>query len=368
MIVSSRFLVRSCNHTRNSSLCRLIRMWHKDFRGLTTVTSRRVFSGIQPTGSLHLGNYFGAVQKWVELQNLGGDTIFSIVDMHSITLPQDPNVLQNNVLKVTASLIACGIDPEKSVIFQQSKVSQHAELCWVLGCLTTMARLAHLPQFKEKSATLKEVPLGLYLYPVLQCADILLYRATEVPVGEDQVQHLQLAQHLAKAFNNRFGYTFPIPRAVVGDTNVCRVKSLRDPSKKMSKSDVDSKSRIDLCDSPEIILDKCQKALTDFQSAITFEPEHRAGVSNLISIHSLFTGQEPCNICKEYSDIDTGKYKLVVANVIQDYLKPIRERTEKLMADPLYLQEILEQGSRKARSMAEETWQDVRKRIGFSSQ
>lgn len=175
---------------------------------------RKIFSGVQPTGSLHIGNYLGAVKRWVELQNSGEDVTYCIVDLHSITLPQEPELLRLNSLRMAATLLACGIDPTKATLFVQSGVPQHAELSWILGCMTTMARLTHLPQYKEKSAKLKEIPLGLYIYPVLQAADIMLYKATHVPVGEDQVQHLQLAQSLARAFNNRFGSTFPFCEAI----------------------------------------------------------------------------------------------------------------------------------------------------------
>ncbi|XP_076372711.1 tryptophan--tRNA ligase, mitochondrial-like isoform X3 [Tachypleus tridentatus] len=175
-------------------------------------SQRIVFSGIQPTGPLHLGNYFGAIKKWETLQYLNIPCIYSIVDLHSITLPQNPQRLRTNIQVVTACLLASGIDPDKSILFLQSQVPQHTELAWILGCSLTMARLGQLPQFKEKSSSLKEIPLGLYIYPVLQSADILLYKATEVPVGEDQFPHIQLAQHLARSFNNKFGYLFPHPK------------------------------------------------------------------------------------------------------------------------------------------------------------
>ncbi|PNF20689.1 Tryptophan--tRNA ligase, mitochondrial [Cryptotermes secundus] len=256
---------------------------------------------------MHLGNYFGAVQKWVEMQNAGESVIYSIADLHSITLPQDPKHLHSNILQITATLLACGIDPDKSILFQQSRIPEHTQLCWTLGCLTTMARLAHIPTYKEKSATVKEVPLGLYVYPVLQAADILLYRATHVPVGEDQTHNLELVQHLAKIFNNRYGHTFPIPKAVVADSSISRLKSLRDPSKKMSKSEQDPKSRIEITDTPDDILEKCKKALTDFTSEITFDPEKRPGVANLITIHSLFTGLDPAEICEQNIGLDTGR-------------------------------------------------------------
>ncbi|XP_069668973.1 tryptophan--tRNA ligase, mitochondrial isoform X1 [Periplaneta americana] len=327
---------------------------------------RRVFSGIQPTGSMHLGNYFGAVQRWVELQNAGEDVIYSIADLHSITLPQDPKQLQAHVLKLAATLLACGIDPDKSILFQQSRVPEHTQLCWVLGCITTMPRLAHIPTYKEKSLTLKEVPLGLYIYPVLQAADILLYRATQVPVGEDQTQNLQLVQHLAKIFNNRHGPTFPVPEAIMADSSISRLKSLRDPSKKMSKSDQDPRSRIEITDTPEDLLEKCKKAVTDFTSEVTFDPEKRPGVANLITIHSLFTGLDPAEVCKQARGLDTGRYKLVVADVIQESLKPLRLRVQEYMSEPQYVEQVLEQGAERASQVAHETWNDVRAKVGLS--
>ncbi|ENN80158.1 hypothetical protein D910_07650 [Dendroctonus ponderosae] len=175
----------------------------------------RVFSGIQPTGSIHIGNYLGAISQWVKLQDQNEDLILSIVDLHSITLPHDPHTLSTNILELTATLLGSGIDPNKVILFQQSNVHAHAELCWCLGCISTMARLAHLPQYKEKSASLKNIPLGLFVYPVLQAADILSYKSTHIPVGEDQVQQIQLCQELARMFNSKFGETFPIPHTMI---------------------------------------------------------------------------------------------------------------------------------------------------------
>ncbi|KAL1491867.1 hypothetical protein ABEB36_012397 [Hypothenemus hampei] len=195
--------------------CTAIRRF--SFKKLTSEGSfpPKVFSGIQPTGSIHLGNYLGAISQWLELQNQNEDLILSIVDLHSITLPQDPEKLSKNVTELAATLLGCGLDPNKIILFQQSHVHAHAELSWCLGCICTMARLAHLPQYKEKSANLKNIPLGLFVYPVLQAADILCYKTTHVPVGEDQVQQIQLCQELAKMFNSRFGNTFPIPHTLI---------------------------------------------------------------------------------------------------------------------------------------------------------
>lgn len=270
--------------------------------------SKRIFSGIQPTGDLHIGNYLGAVKRWVDLQNSNNDVTFCIVDLHSITVPQVPSELRENSLRLCASLLACGIDTQKSTLFLQSNVKEHTELCWILGCITTMARLTHLPQYKEKSSLMKEVPLGLYLYPVLQAADILLYKATHVPVGEDQAQHLQLAMSLAKLFNHRFGKTFPIIRPLIADDTSSRIKSLRDPTKKMSKSDPDKRSCIMITDTPEVIKEKLKKAVTDCTSAVTFDPVGRPGVSNLLTMHSMVKENYIHeDIVEEVDGFDTGK-------------------------------------------------------------
>lgn len=269
--------------------------------------AKKVFSGVQPTGDLHLGNYFGAIKRWIDLQNSNLDVTYCIVDLHSITLPQKSAALKENTLRICASLLASGIDPKKSTLFLQSAVKEHSELCWILSCITTMARLTHLPQYKEKSAKFKEIPLGLYLYPILQAADIMLHKANLVPVGEDQIQHIQLAQHLTKNFNNRYGDTFPTCEPMIAEDLSCRIKSLRDPTKKMSKSDLDPKSCVMLTNTPDEITSKVKKAITDCTSEVTFEPEARPGVSNLLTIHSLATNKSIQQICEEVKHIDTGK-------------------------------------------------------------
>ncbi|XP_050585681.1 tryptophan--tRNA ligase, mitochondrial isoform X1 [Bombus affinis] len=328
---------------------------------------KRIFSGIQPTGNLHLGNYLGAIQKWVQLQESRENVIWSIVDMHSTTLPHDPKELNDNILKMTATLLACGIDPNKSILFQQSTVDTHAQLSWILGCLTTLARLARLPQFKEKSQTLKDIPLSLYIYPVLQSADILLYKATHVPVGQDQVQHIQLAQELAIKFNKRFGNTFPVPHSLVNENASQRIKSLRNPSKKMSKSDQNPNSRLDILDKPEVLATKIKKAVTDCTSKVTYEPETRPGVANLITIHSMLSGKSPNQICSEVEELDTGKYKLVVTDLVIEKLTPIREKFSRLIKEPVYLQEILKSGTERATDIASHCWCEVQNKIGFKN-
>lgn len=329
------------------------------------IPNKKVFSGIQPTGSMHIGNYLGAVKRWVDLQNSAADVTFSIVDLHAITLKQDPSELRKNSLLTCASLIACGIDVNKSILFLQSSNGYHTELCWVLECLTTMARLSHLPQYKEKSAKLKEIPLGLFVYPVLQAADIMLYKATHVPVGEDQVQHLQLAQHLARLFNHYYGETFPICHAIISQDASCRIKSLRDPLKKMSKSDPDPKSCLMITDTPDILLEKCKKAVTDFTSEVTYDPDSRPGVANLITIHSLMSGKSPEEICQESLGINTGQYKLKVAEALIEHLNPIRTKIEDYLKNPEYLWKILEDGNDKACEIAEKTMKEVKSKVGL---
>ncbi|KAK5645898.1 hypothetical protein RI129_004362 [Pyrocoelia pectoralis] len=325
---------------------------------------RKLFSGIQPTGDVHLGNYLGAVKQWVDLQD-NEHLILSVVDLHALTLPQDPKELSENILKMTATLLACGIDISKSILFQQSQVYQHTELAWNLSCICTMARLSHLPQFKEKSAALKDVPLGLYIYPVLQAADILLYKATHVPVGDDQLQHLELSQDLARMFNRRYGTTFPLPHALVSGEGTAKIKSLRNPLKKMSKSDPDAKNRICLTDTPDEIVKKIRKSVTDFTSKITFEPEERPGVSNLVMIHSSLSGKTTEDIVKEVEGLDTLQYKSLVADCIIAFTSPISQRIKELMEDPDYLRNILAVGTEKATEIAAGTMEEVKSKLGI---
>ncbi|KAH8309740.1 hypothetical protein KR067_002238 [Drosophila pandora] len=328
---------------------------------------RKVFSGVQPTGSLHLGNYLGAVRKWVEMQNAREDVTICIVDLHSITLPHNPPVLRENIFTMAATLLSCGIDPAKSTLFVQSSVPEHAEFNWILSSLTTMPRLAQLPQFREKSRLVKDVPLGLYVYPVLQAADIMLYKATQVPVGADQLQHIQLAQHLARSYNTRYGETFPVCQALIEDGNASRVLSLRDPSKKMSKSEANPKATINLCDPPDVIVQKIKKAVTDFTSDITFNPGKRPGVSNLVNIHALVTGQPIKSVVDEASTLDTAKYKERVADAVIEHLRPIREQILHHMGKRSELIYLLEVGAEKARQQAQHTLSDVKQRLGLGT-
>lgn len=326
----------------------------------------KIFSGIQPTGNLHIGNYLGAIRQWIDLQNRKEDVIYFIADLHSITMPQEPAKLRENTLIMISSLLACGIDPDKATLFLQSSVRAHTELCWILGTLTTMARLAHLPQYKEKTEKLKDIPLGLFVYPVLQAADILLYKSTHVPVGEDQVQQLQLAQHLAKLFNHKYSDTFPIPHAIVTkDDYTSRIRSLRQPEKKMSKSDPDPKSCLMITDPPALMTDKIKKSITDFTSEVFYDPEKRPGVSNLLSIHSAVCGKTINEICENSKNLNTGQYKLIVAETLIEHFNPIRIKIEDYLKNPDYLWNIIEKGNIKANEIAEKTLKDVKMKIGI---
>ncbi|GFT32067.1 tryptophan--tRNA ligase, mitochondrial [Nephila pilipes] len=330
-----------------------------------TVHKPLVFSGVQPTGVPHLGNYFGAIKKWSILQNERKKCIFSIVDLHSITLPQDPQILKQNIHIMAACLLACGINPDLSVFFLQSQVPYHTELAWILGCLTTTTRLAQLPQYKDKVGSVENIPLGLYIYPILQSADILMYKATEVPVGEDQVQHIQLCQHLAKLFNNKYGIIFPVPSAII-DENSARIKSLRLPDKKMSKSDLNVRNRIEITDPPDVITKRIKEAVTDFTSAVTYDPEQRPGVSNLILMHSLCTGKSCQSICEENHSLDTGQYKMVVAEAVVEYFKPIRLEFQRHVAEPSHIVQILQRGSERASEIAQKTIDEVKNVVGLT--
>lgn len=339
----------------------------KGSAGETYNWPRKIFSGIQPTGALHFGNYLGAVRKWVELQDAGDDVTICIVDMHSITMPHNPPVLRENIFEMAATLLACGLDPDKTTLFVQSAVLEHCELNWILNSMTTMPRLAQLPQFKEKSKMVREIPLGLYVYPVLQAADIMLYKATHVPVGADQVQHIQLAQHLARSFNTRYGVSFPVCQALIEETDASRVLSLRDPSKKMSKSEANPKGTIFMCDPAEVVTEKIKKAVTDFTSDITYNPKARPGVSNLVNIHAQVTNKSIKAIVNESSQLDTAKYKERVAEAVNEHLSPIRDQVRQYLSKRNELVYMLHVGAERARQTAQQTMSDVKQRLGLGT-
>ncbi|XP_008145465.2 tryptophan--tRNA ligase, mitochondrial [Eptesicus fuscus] len=325
---------------------------------------RRVFSGIQPTGTPHLGNYLGAIESWVSLQNEPGSVLYSIVDLHSITVPQDPAGLRQSILDMTAALLACGINPEKSILFQQSQVAEHTQLSWILTCMVRLPRLQYLHQWKAKSAKQKhDGTVGLLTYPVLQAADVLLYKSTHVPVGEDQVQHMELVQDLARGFNKKYGEFFPVPKSIL--TSMKKVKSLRDPSAKMSKSDPDRLATVRITDSPEEIVQKFRKAVTDFTSEVTYDPARREGVSNLVAIHSAVTGLPVEDVVRQSAGLDTARYKLLVADAVIEKFAPIKSEIEKLKMDKDHLEKVLQAGSARAKELAYPVCQEVKKLVGF---
>ncbi|KAN0065155.1 Tryptophan--tRNA ligase, mitochondrial [Thecaphora frezii] len=369
-------------------------------RSLTTPSSppkpKTIFSGIQPTGIPHLGNYLGALRNWVDLQNTASpnDTLlFSIVGMHALTMPQDPKLLFRERREMMAILLAIGLDPERCTIFHQDQVKQHAELAWYLMCLTPFGKLGRMTTWKSKIATARngkdessvdesQLALGLFAYPVLQAADILLYRSTHVPVGEDQVQHLELSRDIADLFNRTFkrGF-FPLPQHMITPTK--RVLSLRDPSSKMSKSAPDVNSRILLTDTPSQIATKIRKAVTDAERTISYDPVNRPGVSNLLSILSGLSSDRdatPSRVAEQLNaameeqarqegkELASGKWlKEAVVDVCVEALRPIQQKLERIKQDQAFLDQVEQTGRQKAEEMAEATMQRVRKLLGVDA-
>ena len=322
---------------------------------------KTVFSGIQPTGNLHLGNYLGSIKNWIDLQDQQR-CIFGVMNLHAITLPQDPKELQKNILDATAVYLAAGLDPKKSIIFVQGEVPQHAELAWVLGTITPMGWLNRMTQFKEKSA--ENENLGLYSYPVLMAADILLYRADLVPVGEDQKQHLELTRDLAGAFNRRYNCEyFKLPEPMILKA-VKRIMSLQDGTKKMSKSDESDLSRINLEDSAEVILKKVKKAKTDSLATIAFD-ENRPEIYNLLNIFAACSNKSPQDLAKEYETAGNGKFKTDLAESLIEKLRPIQENLVRFKQDQNYIKKVLENGKNQAQEIAAKTRDEVFSIVGL---
>jgi len=315
----------------------------------------RIFSGVQPTGNLHLGNYLGAIRNWVALQR-DYDCIFCIVDLHALTLPQDPVQLRQQTREVTAAYIAAGIDAERCVIFNQSMVPGHAELTWLLSCLTPLGWLNRMTQFKEKAGKQREeAGLGLYAYPVLMAADIILYKATHVPVGEDQKQHLELARDIAGAFNRRYGVEFfPLPEPMIFGT-ATRVMSLRDGTKKMSKSDTSDYSRINMTDNAEAIALKIRRAKTDPQPlpATEKEAEARPEADNLLGIYAALANLTRAEVIERWAGKNFSAFKTELSDLAAEMLGKIGGEMRRLLADPGYIDGILHRGAERANAIAE---------------
>ena len=337
--------------------------------GIKKVENELVFSGVQPTGNLHLGNYLGAIKNWVDFQN-SKKCIFCIVDLHAITVSENRNKLNENSKEVAAAYIASGIEPKKSTIFVQSNVVGHSELAWILGCHTPIGWLNRMTQFKDKAGKNKEkAPLGLYSYPVLMAADILLYKSNYVPVGDDQKQHLELCRDIAQSFNRFYNIDFfPIPEPIITGS-ATRVMSLKDGKKKMSKSDPSDQSRINLTDSEDQIIKKVQRARTD---SLPF-PEHkndledRPEVENLINIFSSISDKSLEKIFKEYSGNDFKNFKQDLSDLLISKISRISVEMKKLLSDQSYLNSILNDGAKEAKELSEKNMNEVKKIIKFYS-
>jgi tryptophanyl-tRNA synthetase len=328
----------------------------------------RVFSGIQPTAdSFHIGNYLGAVRQWVALQETH-DTMYCVVDLHAITIPQEPADLRRRTRVAAAQLFAAGLDPERSVVYVQSHVPEHAELTWVLSCLTGFGEASRMIQFKDKSARAGSdaASVGLFTYPILQAADILLYHTDQVPVGEDQRQHLELTRVLAQRFNHRFGPVFTVPEAYILPA-VARIADLQDPSVKMSKSASTPQGIIDVLEDPKSVTRKVMRAVTDAdpEAKIISDETGKPGVTNLLRIHSALSGETIASLEQRYAGAGYGAFKKDVALVVTDALAPIRERTEKLLANEAELDALLARGAERAAVLARATMATVRDRVGF---
>jgi tryptophanyl-tRNA synthetase len=325
----------------------------------------RIFSGIRPTGNLHIGNYLGAIKQWIQLQETN-ECVFCIVDLHAITTPYEQKELQKNILEATTIYLAAGVNPEKSIIFVQSSVKEHSELAWLLGTITPMGELSRMTQFKEKSRQHKDyINAGLFNYPVLMAADILLYKAQGVPVGKDQEQHVELARTIAKKFNQKFGQVFDEPKTILPKTGA-KIMSLTEPKKKMSKSD-DAKSYISLFDAPEDITKKIMSATTDSGKDITYNVTKKPGISNLLVIYSLLTDRPVEDIQKDFTKKTYSDFKKSLAKVLIDYLEPFRRKQKELQTRDVYVKEMLSKGASRARIIAETTMKEVREKMGLSA-
>ena len=324
----------------------------------------RIFSGIRPTGGLHLGNYLGYIKQWITLQD-SNECVFCIVDLHAITTPYNPKELQKNILETTAVYLAAGINPEKSIIFVQSEVKEHAELAWLLGTITPMGELSRMTQFKDKSKQHKDyINAGLFTYPVLMASDILLYKAKAVPVGKDQEQHVELTRTISKKFNQKFGEIFPEPETILPETGA-KIMSLTNPKKKMSKSD-DAKSCISLFDSPEDITKKIMSAETDSGKDVIYNITKKPGISNLLTIYSLIKNISTKEIEKEFKGKGYGDFKKSLAKELVDYLEPFRRKQKELQTRDVYIKDILTKGASRAKTIAETTMKEVREKMGLA--
>lgn len=332
---------------------------------MSQAKKRRVFSGIQPTGQLHLGNYLGAIRHWVRGQGQK-ENFICIVDLHAITVFQEPEALRHNTRSLAAMLLAAGIDPDQTTLFVQSHVRAHAEGSWFLSCITPLGRLERMTQYKDKSARQERVDTGLLTYPVLQAADILLYDADEVPVGEDQKQHLELSRDIAQRFNHLYGDTFVVPEPKIAKVGA-RIMGFDDPTSKMSKSLAGKGHSVLLTDEDKVIEKTLKRAVTDSGNEIVYsEDPEKAGVNNLLTIYQLLTDKTPEQVLADFADArGYGDLKKGVAEAVIEGVRPIRERYNELMADPTELDALLARGAEQARAVAEPKLVEVKEKMGF---
>ena len=336
----------------------------QDKKVICTFPDKKViFSGIQPTGRPTIGNYLGAIKQWKTMQD-EYNSIFCIVDMHAITVPQDPQELRKNTFNLLSLYIACGLDPNKSTLFVQSHVPAHAELCWVLNTVAHIGELSRMHQFKSKSAKSREsINMGLMDYPVLQAADILLYNTNLVPVGEDQRQHVEITRTIAERFNSRYGVTFVVPEAKITKLGA-KICSLQNPSEKMSKSDENEFAFISMFDEPELIIKKFKRAVTDSGSEVVAGKD-KPGITNLLSIYALLTNKTVKESEKHFAGAGYGKFKTEVAETVAEAFRPIQEEQKRIAADMDYMQSVLKNGAERANAIAAKTVKEVYNRIGF---
>ena len=326
---------------------------------------QKLFSAVQPSGAVTIGNYIGAIRNFAVLQD-EYDCLYAVADLHAITVRQEPAVLRRNTLELLALFIACGIDPEKCVLFVQSHVPAHCELTWVLNTIAYPGELSRMTQFKDKSAKHAEnVNMGLMDYPVLMASDILLYQAALVPVGADQKQHLELTRDLAVRFNNRYGSTFTVPEPFIPKGSGARVMSLADPSRKMSKSDENPNAFVTMSDDRDTVLRKFKRAVTDSDAEVRYDPENKPGVSNLLTIYCAFTGRDTAEAEREFAGKGYGDFKLAVGEAVADVLDPIRAEKARLLADKGYLNAVMKRGEEAAARIARRTLSKVYRKVGF---
>lgn len=327
---------------------------------------KRIFSGVQPSGNLTLGNYLGAIKNWVGLQD-DYDCIFAMMDMHTITVRQTPAELRKRTMGLLALYIACGVDPEKSTLFIQSHNSAHAELAWVLNCYTYMGELQRMTQFKDKSSRHAEnINAGLFTYPVLMASDILLYQTEVVPVGKDQMQHIEICRDVAQRFNAIYGDVFKIPEGLLMKAGA-KINSLQEPTKKMSKSDTNPKASISMMDDFNVIAKKIKSAVTDSEGVIEYRPEDegKAGINNLLNIMAVMTSSTPEAVAKQFEGEGYGTFKGAVAEAVVEGIRPIREEYDRIIKDKAYLTDVCKKGAETSSRIAQRTLKKVYKKVGF---